>query len=208
MKTSKTEQEILQAATELFLEKGFAATSTTDIANRVGCNQALVHYYFRTKENLVRQVFMTNLEQILNLLDQPLPEGLDFFGIADYYIDIYYNYILGRPSAPLMIINEMLTNPERREMVREIFMKNLRRQLMYYNLDQALKQAIEKGLIRQIETLDLLIDIASLTLASFLIAPIYADLLQRDAEAQKEFILHRREETKMLIRLRLMPQKI
>ena len=34
------------------MEKGFDAVSTTDIARKVGCNQALVHYYFRTKDNL------------------------------------------------------------------------------------------------------------------------------------------------------------
>jgi AcrR family transcriptional regulator len=44
------EQAILETAERLFLEKGFAATSTTQIAKAVGCNQALVHYYFRTQE--------------------------------------------------------------------------------------------------------------------------------------------------------------
>ncbi|MBQ1851529.1 MAG: helix-turn-helix transcriptional regulator, partial [Paludibacteraceae bacterium] len=39
------EQVILDAATELFLERGFDSTSTTDIAKKAGCNQALVHYY-------------------------------------------------------------------------------------------------------------------------------------------------------------------
>ena len=39
------EQTILEVAERLFLEKGFALTSTTEIAKEVGCNQALVHYY-------------------------------------------------------------------------------------------------------------------------------------------------------------------
>ena len=54
-KEQNLEIQILQAAEELFLSNGFAGTSTTDIAKRVGCNQALVHYYFRTKENLFLQ---------------------------------------------------------------------------------------------------------------------------------------------------------
>ena len=36
------EQAILEAAEHLFLERGYAATSTTQIAKAVGCNQALV----------------------------------------------------------------------------------------------------------------------------------------------------------------------
>jgi AcrR family transcriptional regulator len=54
---SSMEQSILDAAEKLFLEKGFAATSTTQIAKEVGCNQALVHYYFRTKDNLFNRIF-------------------------------------------------------------------------------------------------------------------------------------------------------
>ncbi|MBP6661652.1 MAG: helix-turn-helix transcriptional regulator, partial [Paludibacter sp.] len=46
---SSLEESILETAERLFLEKGFALTSTTEIAKAVGCNQALVHYYFRTK---------------------------------------------------------------------------------------------------------------------------------------------------------------
>ena len=52
------EQDILDAASELFLSRGFDNTSTTDIAKKAGCNQALVHYYFRTKENLFQRIFL------------------------------------------------------------------------------------------------------------------------------------------------------
>ena len=51
------ESIILETAERLFLEKGFAMTSTTEIAKEVGCNQALVHYYYRTKENLFNVIF-------------------------------------------------------------------------------------------------------------------------------------------------------
>ena len=55
------EIQILETAEKLFLEKGFASTSTTEIAREVGCNQALVHYYFRTKENLFNTIFEQKL---------------------------------------------------------------------------------------------------------------------------------------------------
>ena len=200
-----TEQEILKAATELFMEKGFAATSTTEIAHRAGCNQALVHYYYRTKENLFRQVFVNNAEQILNLLDRPLPEDMDIFERVEYYINLYFNKLSDAPQGPFLIVNELLINPARREFVRETFLKNVRRQLMYYTLDQAIKQAVQQGIIKPIETLDLLIDIGELTVASFLIAPLYADLLQRDKTAQQEFIEQRRRETITIMNLRLRP---
>jgi len=45
-----TEQAILEVAERLFLDKSFAKTSTTEIAKKVGCNQAMIHYYYRTKK--------------------------------------------------------------------------------------------------------------------------------------------------------------
>jgi len=202
-----TEQQILKAASELFLEKGFAATSTTDIAHRAGCNQALVHYYYRTKENLFRQIFVRNVENILNVLDQPAPEGLDIDGMITYYINLYFDQLCTAPRTPFLIFNELIVNQQRREFVRETFMKNVRRQLMYYTLDQALQQAIRDGKIAPIETLDLLLNVASLTVTSFLIAPIYADLLQRDETAQREFIEQRRQETIKTILARISVKK-
>ena len=52
-----TEAAILEAAEKLFMEQGFASTTTMQIAKRAGCNQALVHYYFRTKDNLFEKIF-------------------------------------------------------------------------------------------------------------------------------------------------------
>jgi len=47
---------ILQAASQEFAEKGFAAAKTQDIAARAGLPKPNVYYYFRSKENLYREV--------------------------------------------------------------------------------------------------------------------------------------------------------
>jgi AcrR family transcriptional regulator len=46
-------EEMLRAAAELFHEKGYAATSTADIAERMGIQRGSVYYYFDTKEGLL-----------------------------------------------------------------------------------------------------------------------------------------------------------
>ena len=45
--------EVLQAAADLFFEKGYEATSTADIAERVGILRGSVYYYLDTKEALL-----------------------------------------------------------------------------------------------------------------------------------------------------------
>lgn len=50
------EQAILEAAEQEFLNKGFAGARTTSIAEAAGVTHAMLHYYFRTKEQLFERI--------------------------------------------------------------------------------------------------------------------------------------------------------
>jgi AcrR family transcriptional regulator len=67
----KRRAEVLRVASELFLEKGYEATSTADIAQRLGILRASVYYYLDTKEALLFELmedvyegFLTAVEEI------------------------------------------------------------------------------------------------------------------------------------------------
>src|SRR6202158_827423 len=49
-------EELVPAAYELIAEHGFEGLRTRDVAARVGVNIATLHYYFLTKESLIRGV--------------------------------------------------------------------------------------------------------------------------------------------------------
>ena len=68
---TNTELAILKAAEELFLEQGFEQTTTKQIAQRAGCNQALLHYYYRTKDNLFVQIFEEKVKFIAPANSKP-----------------------------------------------------------------------------------------------------------------------------------------
>ncbi|MBV9229286.1 MAG: TetR/AcrR family transcriptional regulator [Chloroflexi bacterium] len=52
-KKSMTRERLLDAALELFAERGFEATSTKLIAQQAGVPHGLIHYHFGTKHNLL-----------------------------------------------------------------------------------------------------------------------------------------------------------
>lgn len=56
---------ILRAASEEFADKGFAATKTNDIAAKAGLPKPNVYYYFKSKENLYREVLESIVEPLL-----------------------------------------------------------------------------------------------------------------------------------------------
>src|SRR5215470_18138118 len=52
-----TEQRILDAAHAVFVRRGTAGARMQEIAAEARVNQALLHYYFRSKEQLARAAF-------------------------------------------------------------------------------------------------------------------------------------------------------
>jgi len=48
--------EILDAAAEVFAEKGYHGASTTDIADKLGIKQAGIYYYFKSKDAALAEV--------------------------------------------------------------------------------------------------------------------------------------------------------
>ena len=108
-----TEQAIVTAAEELFLEHGYAKTSTVEIAKRAGCNQALVHYYFRTKENLFQEIFskkiLAFLRGVVSLDQQDLP----FEQSIARLVESHFNLLHANPRLAFLVVSEMTTNPER-----------------------------------------------------------------------------------------------
>ena len=53
--------ELLSAALDLFVEKGFAATRVEEVAQRAGVSKGTVFLYFATKEELFKAVVRKNL---------------------------------------------------------------------------------------------------------------------------------------------------
>ncbi|HSY96541.1 MAG TPA: TetR/AcrR family transcriptional regulator, partial [Steroidobacteraceae bacterium] len=68
---------LLDAAEQLMLEEGYAAVTSRRLANRAGLKPQLVHYYFRTMEDLFVEVFRRRAEEALEVharaLQSPQP---------------------------------------------------------------------------------------------------------------------------------------
>ncbi|MGY4829699.1 TetR/AcrR family transcriptional regulator [Sphaerotilaceae bacterium SBD11-9] len=58
-------QELLDAALELFVEKGFAATRSDEVAVRAGVSKGTLYLYYPSKEELLKAVIQQNLAQLI-----------------------------------------------------------------------------------------------------------------------------------------------
>ncbi|WP_240839664.1 TetR/AcrR family transcriptional regulator [Acidaminobacter sp. JC074] len=56
-KSEITREKIFQASIKMFREKGYLATRTIDITNEIGISHASFFTYFKTKENIIIELF-------------------------------------------------------------------------------------------------------------------------------------------------------
>ena len=193
------EKRILWVAERLFLEKGFNGTSTTEIAKTVGCNQALIHYYFRTKEKLFWDVFAPKVEQFVEYLDAPLDESIDFIERVKNVIDFYFGILeLDERLAPF-IVNELIMNSDRWDKFRDRYLRNESRSSAFIRFEKMVREEIAKGNIIKTEPIDLLLNIMSLTISAFIVAPKGFASGECDRNSRKAYLDHRREDIKSLI---------
>jgi TetR/AcrR family transcriptional regulator len=57
-------QEILDAAARLFADRGYVATTMSEIARAVGLGQSSVYYWFRSKDDVLRALAGANRESL------------------------------------------------------------------------------------------------------------------------------------------------
>ena len=193
------EKRILWVAERLFLEKGFNGTSTTEIAKTVGCNQALIHYYFRTKEKLFWDVFAPKVEQFVEYLDAPLDESLDFIERIKNVIDFYFGILELDERLTPFIVNELLMNPGRWDKFRDRYLRNESRSSAFDRFESMVEEEISAGRIRSMRAIDLLMNIMSLTISVFVVAPKGFASGECDSNLRKDYLDKRREDIKLLI---------
>jgi AcrR family transcriptional regulator len=71
---SKTRAQLLDAAEVLMREEGYAAVTSRRLAARAGLKPQLVHYYFRTMDDLFVEAFRRRAEENLTRFERAIAE--------------------------------------------------------------------------------------------------------------------------------------
>lgn len=172
-----TEQIILDAAEEEFLINGLASTRTTEIAKKAGVTHAMLHYYFRTKENLFNQVFEKKITLLTNLFASKVEEELPLKEKIKVIVGEHFDFLTTHPSLPFFVLNEFITNQERRKWFVDLAAPQMKRIIRKLTLD--IDEAVKNGEICPIDPVNLILDIVSLNVFSFLAHPLIKGLAEQ-----------------------------
>lgn len=196
------ELKILESAEKLFLEQGFLKTTTGQIAQLAGCNQALVHYYYRTKEQLFERVYEQKIQLLFSNFIAEVETCDSFEESITRMVRMHFRFLKENPMLPSFLLNESLNNPlERMSALKaklSVLIPTVKRRL-----EETLNREIAAGNIRPISVLDLLFSIISLNVMPFLVMPLFQTLSDSSSEEMQTLLAHREEETVNLILARL-----
>ncbi len=98
----------VDAAAEVFSEKGYHGATMDEIARTAGYSPAAIYRYFRGKDDIIRAVMDKLGEMILSIFDEPAPLQLTFadrlrwflvreFRHAEDHRSLFQTYLVNRP---------------------------------------------------------------------------------------------------------------
>lgn len=118
----KRRQDILLAALNLFVSKGYAATKVTDIAKKVNMSTGLMFHYFKSKEDLYEELIKFGLEGTKYPAQQKCENAIDFF--SNFATELF-EYMRLQPMTAKMFV--LMADAQRSEAtpphIREIAMQ-------------------------------------------------------------------------------------
>ena len=199
--SSNTEQSILKAAEKEFLKKGFSGSKTTEIAKEAGVTHAMLHYYFRTKENLFNKVFEEKARQLADTFLSRVDESLPFLEKVKCSIEAHFDLLAANPDLPLFIYREILVNESGKEVCRKTLFPNFL--LAVKLLDRSLQEEIARGTVRPVKAEDLMISVVSLNIFVFVANPLIHLFLEEKGEEYHQYMERRKQENVEIILSRL-----
>lgn len=97
----KRRADILDAALDLFISKGYASTKISDIAKQVGMSMGLLFHYFESKEKLYEELIKIGISGPMSIMAESNTEPLLFFENAVRWI---FEFIKNEPFTAKMFV--------------------------------------------------------------------------------------------------------
>lgn len=189
-----TEEQILKVAREVFMQHGYDGTSMQMIAGEAGINKSLLHYYYRSKEKLFREVFSKVFSQfiphlgVIFMSEMTLEKKI--YAFADRYIDVF----IENPLIPIFVMQELSKNPE--YLTELIKGAGINPELMLRKIGQSLEN--DGVYIR--DPRHFFVNLIGLCIFPFAARPLIQRMLfDNDETAYNNFLLERKKEVPQLL---------
>ena len=110
-----TKVRILDAAEEVFAQRGFEGASTREIAARADVNISSLHYHWASKETLYVAVFRNVFARIMEHLESSItpllgrePAHVEQPEVIDHIMRELFDFFVARPTIPRLLLRRIV----------------------------------------------------------------------------------------------------
>jgi TetR/AcrR family transcriptional regulator len=192
-----TEQRILDAAHAVFVRRGTAGTRMQEIAAEAGVNQALLHYYFRNKEQLAQAAFERAAKGFMPAVVQVIASDGGLEEKVRRIVDLELGHLSRVPYLPGYLIGEVTHHPERAAQLIAAVTGLTPRDLgsrVLATLRRQIEARVEAGAMRPIAPESFVVNLMALCIFPFAARPMIQAMLGFDDRRFDRFITRRRRD--------------
>lgn len=193
----QTERRILDAAHAVFVRKGTAGARLQDVAREAGVNQALLHYYFRSKARLSEAVFRRAAGELFPQVFEVMASEVELEDKVHRVIQLELDHLSRTPYLPGYIISELTHHAERaRQLISMLTGLNPERvgPAIASTLARQIDARVRAGTMRPIAPDQFIVNLMSLCIFPFAARPMLMAVLGMDQPRFDRFIDARRQE--------------
>ncbi|MES2565602.1 MAG: TetR/AcrR family transcriptional regulator [Bacteroidota bacterium] len=200
MKEETTEYLIKQSAKRLFFAKGRLNAKMHEIADDAGLNRALLHYYYRNRDNLFQVVLKEAVDETFIRMFSILSEEIVFEKKIEKAIHHIIDCLAQYPFIESFIISEI--NKEQDPQLTQPLINEGRTFLKKFLKE--IEQYIKVNKIPHISPIDFIVNMMALCAYPYSTKPIVQNILGLSEKEYNTFVEKRK---KMIVALVLMKTK-
>ncbi|HET9424204.1 MAG TPA: TetR family transcriptional regulator [Gemmatimonadaceae bacterium] len=189
------EARILDAARSVFVRRGTAGARMQEIAAEAGVNQALLHYYFRSKDQLSAAVFEQMASRLFPVLLQTLAMDIPLDMKVARIVELYHENMARNPFLPGYILAELHHHPQRiQSLLAKVGGGDPASAFLpaFVRLGEQIEAEVRAGRMRPIGPRQFVVNLVSLCIFPFAARPMLSIMLGLDDETFPSFIDERR----------------
>lgn len=198
MREKQVEQDIINAAVKVFVEKGKDGARMQEIADTAGVNKMLLHYYFKDKNTLFFEVLK---KIVADLYDNVFNEDMDDLTFKDFltvFINRHFDFLNEKKYTFQFLLWEL--SRQKLDLKNIIFDSyNSYGKNPFEILTSRLDEAVAKGEIREVDPTEFVMNLFSLDLFMFIALPIIREIVSMDDEELAGVIEQRKKEVFRLL---------
>lgn len=194
LKNTGTEELIKDTAKRLLFAEGKLHATTQDIADAAGVNRTALHYYFRSRDQLISAIFQDAMQSLSRRLDECMLSEVSFKAKTENIISVFLKDMIAFPYQETFLITEINT-------VGKQLLANIQSDPVKTYLEEAALE-MEKGTIEKMDPVHFLMNLFSLLSYPLIMAPLYKKMFRLSAKDFQKLI---DEREKVIISLLFKP---